>query len=157
MPFYGTSDQKYNQHIQGHQRGDTNINRSSFCRYCYPISLIPTYRIPNGFTTFWIWIFNQHTARNYNSYTINAFINLEESISRGESETCHNLLRSIKFGELMVPIKELSYYTISLFSRTNHFQQLPVSSQLYEVRTTYHNQQSLLMSNQQQQQQQQQQ
>ena len=121
MPFYGISDQEYTQHIQKYRRGDTNIDRSNFCRYCYPILLIPTYRTPSGFTTFWIWIFNQYTAVHYNSYTIAAFINFEGRINRGESGTCFQLLRSIEFRELVVPIEELSYYFTRLFTETNHF------------------------------------
>lgn len=151
MLFYGTTDQEYNQHLQEHQSGNTNLDRRHFCRHCYPVLSIPTYRIPNGFTTFWIWIFNNYTARNYSSYTIAAFINLEERLNRGEAVTCIQLLRSIEFEEIIVPIEELSYYIVRLFGETNQFQHLPVSSQTEEARRIYHNQQRPLQMNNQQQ------
>jgi hypothetical protein len=140
MPFYNSdlTQQEYLAHLQRHRLFRNIRNRSTFCTRCYPITTLAFHQIPENWPTFWNWLFNRYTPLNYTSYSIFAFSQLDTVVQSGNPAHCVELIQSIEFQHLTIPIEELLYFITYLYVQTNKFQTLPTNQQVATAEQLYH-------------------
>ena len=135
MPFYSLDNSEREAHLRAHNLNLTP-NPQNYCSICYPVS--QEYRLDlvnrnSQFANFWYWISHNHSARNYNQYTLSAFERIEESLIEGNLRVCKNLIQSIKFRRLNTPGTALIFYTAQLFVDTNKFITSPTEEQIQQA------------------------
>jgi hypothetical protein len=129
MLFYSLNTDERAQHLRIHYLGCLPPARK-YCSLCYPLN-------PNiynnldtvnpRFNNFWLWISQRYSARRFNNYSLQIFDTIEESLQRGDLQSCENLIQSIEFQEFWISEVALVFFTARLFVTTNRF----------EIPTTY--------------------
>src|SRR6185436_9140618 len=133
MPHYNLTETEANQHLLLHTRG-TVTQRKGYCIRCYPAT-ISVVRVPLGYYTFWYWISTQYRANRFTGFTLSCYQLLVQHFHTSTdldflANIVLELLQSIQFARITLPLVELSYYIHKLFELTNGFTLYPTGDHI---------------------------
>src|SRR5438105_406730 len=123
MPFYSLNADERAQHLRIHHSRRLPPTRR-YCSLCYPLNPNQYNNLEttnSRFNNFWLWISQRYSARRFNSYSLRIFNTIEESVQRGDLQSCEYLIQSIEFQEFRTSEVALVFYTAQLFVNTDQF------------------------------------